>query len=408
MSPALVRAVAEAAADHGAAIPVLPVAETLKRLDGQRVGATVDRTDVVAAQTPQGVRRSLLSPAYAAFPPDGPETWTDEASLLEACRIPVQAISGEATNLKVTVPVDLERAHAMLTAASCPAARRARRHRARRVDRRPRRSRHDSHPFGPGAPLMLGGLRIDGAPRLAGIPMATSPCMPSPTHCWARPGWAIWAGSSRPTHERPSGSTAASCLPRWPHRSAPPAGVPERRHDDRRRTSRLAKLLPEMAGEIAAILGMDTGAVNVKASTGNLTAQRARAGPSRPMPSSRCAAIWTQRRRAGVTIRLHDTMAGAMREFVPLEPGHVRIYSCGPTVYGPAHVGNFRSFLFADLLVRYLRYRGCEVTWVMNMTDVDDKIIKGARPRAFRSPRFRRRTRKFLGDDMTSACSCPT
>jgi len=48
-------------------------------------------------------------------------------------------------------------------------------------------------------------------------------------------------------------------------------------------------------------------------------------------------------------------------------------------VYGPAHVGNFRSFLFADLLVRYLRYRGWRVTWVMNITDVDDKIIKGAR-----------------------------
>ena len=80
-----------------------------------------------------------------------------------------------------------------------------------------------------------------------------------------------------------------------------------------------------------------------------------------------------------MAIRLHDTMAGAVREFVPLEPGHARVYSCGPTVYGPAHVGNFRSFLFADLLVRYLRYRGLNVTWVMNITDVDDKIIKGAR-----------------------------
>jgi cysteinyl-tRNA synthetase len=64
---------------------------------------------------------------------------------------------------------------------------------------------------------------------------------------------------------------------------------------------------------------------------------------------------------------------------VPLEPNHARIYSCGPTVYGPAHVGNFRSFLFADLLVRYLRYKGMRVTWVMNLTDVDDKIIKAAR-----------------------------
>ena len=65
-----------------------------------------------------------------------------------------------------------------------------------------------------------------------------------------------------------------------------------------------------------------------------------------------------------MTLQLYDTLAGATREFVPLEAGHVRIYSCGPTVYGPAHVGNFRSFLFADLLVRYLRYKGLDVTWV--------------------------------------------
>src|SRR5678810_319736 len=55
-----------------------------------------------------------------------------------------------------------------------------------------------------------------------------------------------------------------------------------------------------------------------------------------------------------------------------------RIYSCGPTVYGPAHIGNFRSFLFADLLVRHLRWRGHPVRWVMNITDIDDKIIRGA------------------------------
>jgi cysteinyl-tRNA synthetase len=79
-----------------------------------------------------------------------------------------------------------------------------------------------------------------------------------------------------------------------------------------------------------------------------------------------------------VTIRLHDTLSGEVRPLEPLEPGHVRIYSCGPTVYGPAHIGNFRSFLFADLLVRYLRYRGLRVTWVMNVTDIDDKIIRGA------------------------------
>jgi len=79
-----------------------------------------------------------------------------------------------------------------------------------------------------------------------------------------------------------------------------------------------------------------------------------------------------------MSVRLHDTLTGTAQVLEPLEVGHVRIYTCGPTVYGPAHVGNFRSFLFADLLVRYLRWRGLRVTWVMNLTDVDDKIIGGA------------------------------
>jgi cysteinyl-tRNA synthetase len=80
-----------------------------------------------------------------------------------------------------------------------------------------------------------------------------------------------------------------------------------------------------------------------------------------------------------MTVRLHDTMAGTVRDFVPLEPGHVRVYTCGPTVYGAAHIGNFRTIISSDLLVRYLRYRGYRVTWVMNVTDIDDKIIKRAR-----------------------------
>ena len=79
-----------------------------------------------------------------------------------------------------------------------------------------------------------------------------------------------------------------------------------------------------------------------------------------------------------MTIRLQDTMTGETQPLEPLEPGLVRIYSCGPTVYGPVHIGNFRSFLYADVLVRHLRRRGLKVTWVMNITDIDDKIIKGA------------------------------
>ncbi|MCI0583892.1 MAG: cysteine--tRNA ligase [Chloroflexi bacterium] len=79
-----------------------------------------------------------------------------------------------------------------------------------------------------------------------------------------------------------------------------------------------------------------------------------------------------------MSLRLRETLSGEVRPLEPLEAGHVRIYSCGPTVYGPTHIGNFRSFLFADQLVRYLRYRGLRVTWVMNLTDIDDKIIRGA------------------------------
>ena len=79
-----------------------------------------------------------------------------------------------------------------------------------------------------------------------------------------------------------------------------------------------------------------------------------------------------------MTIRLHDTLTGGTRPFIPLRDDRVGVYSCGPTVYGPAHIGNFRSFLFADLLVRHLRWRGLPVAWVMNITDIDDKIIRGA------------------------------
>ena len=79
-----------------------------------------------------------------------------------------------------------------------------------------------------------------------------------------------------------------------------------------------------------------------------------------------------------MSVQLHDTLSGEIRPLVPLREGHVGIYSCGPTVYAPVHIGNFRSFLFVDLLVRHLRWRGLTVTWVLNVTDVDDKIIRGA------------------------------
>jgi cysteinyl-tRNA synthetase len=77
-----------------------------------------------------------------------------------------------------------------------------------------------------------------------------------------------------------------------------------------------------------------------------------------------------------MTLRLTNTLGGKVEEFEPIENGHVRMYSCGPTVYGPAHVGNFRAFLLGDLARRYLAWSGYRVTWVMNITDVDDRIIR--------------------------------
>jgi cysteinyl-tRNA synthetase len=79
-----------------------------------------------------------------------------------------------------------------------------------------------------------------------------------------------------------------------------------------------------------------------------------------------------------VALRLTNTLGGRLEPFEPREPGRVGIYTCGPTVYGPAHIGNFRSFLFVDVLRRYLEWSGHEVTWVMNITDVDDRIIERA------------------------------
>jgi len=74
-------------------------------------------------------------------------------------------------------------------------------------------------------------------------------------------------------------------------------------------------------------------------------------------------------------LRFYNTASREKEEFSPLEPGRVRIYSCGPTVHDYAHIGNFRAFLLADLIKRYLRFSGYEVVHVMNITDIDDKIL---------------------------------
>ncbi len=75
----------------------------------------------------------------------------------------------------------------------------------------------------------------------------------------------------------------------------------------------------------------------------------------------------------------YNTLTRRIEALDPIEPGKVRIYTCGPTVYNFAHIGNFRAYVFEDLLQRHLEYRGYEVHRVMNLTDVDDKTIRGCR-----------------------------
>ncbi len=80
-----------------------------------------------------------------------------------------------------------------------------------------------------------------------------------------------------------------------------------------------------------------------------------------------------------MSIHFFNSLTRTRELFVPLEEGQVRMYACGPTVYNFAHIGNFRTFVFVDILRRHLKWRGYRLLHVMNLTDVDDKIIRDAR-----------------------------
>ncbi|MCJ7800982.1 MAG: class I tRNA ligase family protein, partial [Candidatus Marinimicrobia bacterium] len=76
-----------------------------------------------------------------------------------------------------------------------------------------------------------------------------------------------------------------------------------------------------------------------------------------------------------MSIKFYNTLSKQKDEFQPITKGEVKLYTCGPTVYDTAHIGNFRTFIFEDLLKRFLLLKGFKVTHVMNLTDVDDKTI---------------------------------
>jgi len=77
-----------------------------------------------------------------------------------------------------------------------------------------------------------------------------------------------------------------------------------------------------------------------------------------------------------MTLKLMNTYGKKLQKFIPLKRNTVRMYTCGPTVWDYAHIGNFRTYVFQDMLRRYLEYKGYRVIQVTNITDVDDKTIR--------------------------------
>ncbi len=99
-------------------------------------------------------------------------------------------------------------------------------------------------------------------------------------------------------------------------------------------------------------------------------------------------------------LAFYNTLTRKKEEFHSIRKGHVTLYTCGPTVYNYAHIGNFRAYVFGDLLKRYLRYKGYSVRHVMNLTDVDDKTIMGAVAEGVSLKEFTERYSKFFFEDV--------
>lgn len=101
-----------------------------------------------------------------------------------------------------------------------------------------------------------------------------------------------------------------------------------------------------------------------------------------------------------MSIRFFNTLTRQVEDFTPREPGLVRLYTCGPTVYNFAHIGNFRAYVFEDLLQRHLEFRGYRVDRAMNLTDVDDKTIRGCHAAGLPLAEFTAPFKKAFFDDL--------
>lgn len=101
-----------------------------------------------------------------------------------------------------------------------------------------------------------------------------------------------------------------------------------------------------------------------------------------------------------MALKIFNTLTQALEPIIPHEPGHIRMYTCGPTVYNFAHIGNYRAYVFEDILRRALKFCGFRVTQVMNLTDVDDKTIRGAMEAKMKLNDFTQRFKNAFFEDL--------
>ncbi len=101
-------------------------------------------------------------------------------------------------------------------------------------------------------------------------------------------------------------------------------------------------------------------------------------------------------------LKFYNTLTRKKEEFKPIKKGFVGLYTCGPTIYNYAHIGNFRTYIFEDILRRYLKYKGFKVKQVMNLTDVDDKTIKNSQKEGMRLTEFTSKYADAFFEDINS------
>jgi 2-C-methyl-D-erythritol 4-phosphate cytidylyltransferase/2-C-methyl-D-erythritol 2,4-cyclodiphosphate synthase len=253
----VIEAVAAASRQHGAAIPVLPVVESLKRIESGRVIENAPREGMFRAQTPQGARRDVLLAATEAFAA-GPVEFGDEAELLARYGVQVTTVPGDPSNLKLTVPGDLELARATVLG----------RRGATRVG-----FGIDSHPFGPDMGLCLGGTELDEVPRLVGH---SDGDVVLHAICDALLGGAALPdlGRTFPASDPATRGISGSALIREVVQRVATAGWTPVSVDVTvlgARPKLGGQRLDAMRDLIAGLLELEPGAVAVKASTGNLS-----------------------------------------------------------------------------------------------------------------------------------------